>query len=70
MCEKSKCRHRTEDLCSCPPVKNREDNLFALLEHMAVNMTDVHWELDYTDLNRPEKRRLCRLPCLRRRALP
>lgn len=25
MCEKSKCRRRTEDLCSCPPVKNRED---------------------------------------------
>ena len=48
MCEKSKCRHRTEDLCSCSPVKNREDNLLALLEHMAVNMTDVHWELDYT----------------------
>lgn len=61
MCEKSKCRHRTEGLCSCPPVKNREDNLLALLEHMAVNMTDVHWELDYTDLNRPEKRRLCRV---------
>ena len=58
MCEKSKCRHRTEGLCSCSPVKNREDNLLALLEHMAVNMTDVHWELDYTDLNRPEKRRL------------
>ena len=61
MCEKSKCRRRTEDLCSCPPVKNREDNLFALLEHMAVNMTDIRWELDYTDLNRPEKRRLCRV---------
>ena len=61
MCEKSKCRHRTEGLCSCSPVKNREDNLLALLEHMAVNMTDVHWELDYTDLNRPEKRRLCRV---------
>ena len=49
MCEKSKCRHRTEGLCSCPPVKNREDNLLALLEHMAVNMTDIRWEPDYTD---------------------
>ena len=61
MCETSKCQHRAEDLCTCPPVKNREDNLLALLEHMAVNMTDIRWELDYTDLNRPEKRRLCRV---------
>ena len=59
MCEKSKCQHRAVDLCSCPPVKNRGENLLALLEHMAVNMTDIRWELDYTDLNRPEKRRLC-----------
>ena len=61
MCEKIKCRHQTEGLCSCPPVKNRGENLIALLEHMAVNMTGIRWELDYTDLSRPEKRRLCRV---------
>ena len=27
MCEKSKCQHQTEGLCSCPPVKNRGENL-------------------------------------------
>lgn len=61
MCEKRKCRHRAEDICSCPPVKNREKDVLALLEHMASNMTDIRWELDYADLNRPEKRRLCRV---------
>ena len=61
MSEINKCRHGAEGLCSCPPVRNREGNFLALLEHMAVNMTDIRWELDYTDLSRPEKRRLCRV---------
>ena len=61
MCEPSKCPHKTVDLCTCPPVRNRGENLIALLEHMAVNMKDIRWELDYSDLNKPEKRRLCRV---------
>ena len=61
MCEKNKCRHRAEGFCACPPVKIREENFLTLLEHMAVNMMDIRWELDYTDLNHPEKRRLCRV---------
>ena len=65
MCEKSKCQHRAEGFCSCPPVKDRGENFLALLEHMAVNMTDIHWELDYADLNHPEKRRLCRVGACR-----
>lgn len=50
MCEKNKCRHRAEGFCACPPVKNREENFLTLLEHMAVNMMDIRWELDYTDI--------------------
>lgn len=32
MCEKSKCRHQTEDLCSCPPIRKRGENPLVLLE--------------------------------------
>ena len=59
MCETSKCRNQAEGLCSCPPVKNRGENILALIEHVAANMTNIRWELDYTDINRSEKRRLC-----------
>ena len=61
MCEKVKCQRQAADLCSCPPVRNRAENVLALIEHLTVNMTDIRWELDYTDLERPEKRRLCRV---------
>lgn len=65
MCEKAKCQRQAADLCSCPPVRNRAENVLTLIEHLAVNMTDIRWELDYTDLSRPERRRLCRVGACR-----
>lgn len=61
MREKTVCPHRAEELCSCAPVKNKGKDISALAVHIAVNMTDIRWELEYTDIDRPEKRRLCRV---------
>ncbi len=61
MREKTACPHRAEKLCSCAPVKNRGKDISALAVHVADNMADIRWELEYTDINRPEKRRLCRV---------
>lgn len=59
MCEKRTCSHHGEELCTCRPVKERDADIISLISHVFTNMTDVMWELDYTDINRPEKRRLC-----------
>lgn len=61
MCERRNCRHNAADLCTCTPVKERAENIFLLIQHVAANMENVEWELDYTDLNRPERRRLCQV---------
>ncbi len=61
MCDKSVCPHKAEELCLCRPVKERDQDVLALVEHVAANMADIRWELDYTDIDRPEKRRLCRV---------
>lgn len=61
MCERRKCPHNEQELCSCEAVGKKNGDMLALVEHIAVNMTDIHWELEYTDIDRPEKRRLCRV---------
>ena len=60
MCEEMQaCPYKTERMCTCAPVRDRENNALELIGHIASNMTDIRWELAYTDLNRSEKRRLC-----------
>lgn len=59
MREKQTCPHGPESLCSCKPLKEREKDIAGFLRHISENMTNEVWELDYTDINRPEKRRLC-----------
>jgi len=61
MCDKSVCPHKAEKLCSCRPLSEKGEDILALVEHLAVNMTNIHWELEYTDINKVEKRRLCRV---------
>lgn len=61
MCDKSVCPHKAEELCSCRPLREKSEDILALVEHVAVNMTDIHWELEYTDINKAEERRLCRV---------
>ena len=36
-------------MCGWPPVRKKGENPLTLLDHMAVNMTDIRWEPDYTD---------------------
>lgn len=59
MCEVRACPYKTERMCSCAPVRGRENNALRLIRHVASNMTDIHGKLTYTDINRPEKWRLC-----------
>lgn len=59
MCEHRKCRHNAQQLCSCVALKKKD--FLALAIHVYENMTDVQWELDYTDLFQAEPRRLCRV---------
>lgn len=73
MCETRSCPHEADALCTCRALLERDNDIIGLLTHIHENMTDVEWELDYTDLSRPEKRRLCpggQVPHLRRPALP
>lgn len=59
MCETRSCPHEADALCTCRALKERDKDIIGLLTHIHENMKDVEWELDYTDLSRPEKRRLC-----------
>lgn len=59
MCEKRSCPHEADALCTCRALKERDKDIIGLLTHIHENMKDVEWDLDYTDLSRPEKRRLC-----------
>lgn len=59
MSEKQRCKHDSADLCVCKPIEERDHDPIALLLHVSTNMEKAEWELDYTDINRPEKRRLC-----------
>ena len=57
MCDAKKCRHERRDLCSCRPVQ--KGNVIELAAHMAANMKDVEWELDYKSLETVMYGRLC-----------
>lgn len=59
MCGKRSCRHEADALCTCRALRERDNNIMGLLTHIHENMKAVEWELDYTDLSHPEKRRLC-----------
>lgn len=45
MCEKHYCTHSPETLCSCAPVQSGD--VAQIVFHMAENMEDIRWELDY-----------------------
>ena len=48
MCEKHYCTHSPETLCSCAPVQSGD--VAQIVFHMAENMEDIRWELDYKSL--------------------
>lgn len=53
MCEKHYCTHSPETLCSCAPVQSGD--VAQIVFHMAENMEDIRWELDYKSLGGPER---------------
>lgn len=59
MSENQRCKHDPADLCVCKPIEERGHDPVTLLLHVSANMEKEEWELDYTDINQPEKRRLC-----------
>ena len=61
MCEEAACPHASEEFCNCAPVRHKEQDILGLVEHIACSLVNAWWELEYTDLYRPEKRRLCRI---------
>lgn len=57
MCEKHYCTHSPETLCSCAPVQSGD--VAQIIFHMAENMEDIRWELDYKSLADLSDYRLC-----------
>ena len=57
MCEKHYCTHSPETLCSCAPVQSGD--VAQIVFHMAENMEDIRWELDYKSLADLSGHRLC-----------
>ena len=57
MCEKHYCTHSPETLCSCAPVQSGD--VAQIVFHMAENMEDIRWELDYKSLADLRGHRLC-----------
>ena len=57
MCEKDRCTHSPDTLCSCAPVQSGD--VAQLVFHMAENMEDIRWELDYKSLADLSDYRLC-----------
>ena len=57
MCEKHYCTHLPETLCSCAPVQSGD--VAQIVFHMAENMEDIRWELDYKSLGDLSGHRLC-----------
>lgn len=45
MCETNHCSRTPEDLCTCMDWQN--DDLIRTVTHLAENITDIDWELDY-----------------------
>lgn len=57
MCEKDRCSYSSETLCSCDSVQSGE--VLQIVFHMAENMEDIRWELDYKSLADLSDYRLC-----------
>ena len=57
MCEKDHCTHSPDTLCSCAPVQSGD--VAQIVFHMAENMEDIGWELDYKSLADLRGHRLC-----------
>lgn len=57
MCEKNHCSRTSEDLCTCMDWQNGD--LIRTVTHLAENITDIDWELDYKDLADVQGQRLC-----------
>lgn len=57
MCEKNHCKRSPEDLCTC--MDWQKDDLIRTVMHLAENITDIDWELDYKDLADVQEHRLC-----------
>lgn len=57
MCEKNHCSRTPEDICTCMDWQN--DDLIRTVTHLAENITDIDWELDYKDLADVQGHRLC-----------
>ena len=57
MCEKKHCSRTPEDLCTCMDWQN--DDLIRTVTHLAENITDIDWELDYEGLADVQGHRLC-----------
>ena len=57
MCQKMNCPHGDRELCTCSPVKSKD--MMELVLHVANNLTEPEWELEYTTLSQAETRRLC-----------
>ena len=57
MCDKLRCAHSVEDLCSCAPVQSGD--VLQIVLHLAENMEDINWELDYKSLADLRGCRLC-----------
>ena len=57
MCEKNHCSRTTEDLCTCIDWQNSD--LIRTVTHLAENITDIDWDLDYKELADVQGHRLC-----------
>ena len=57
MCGKLHCAHSADDLCICAPVQSGD--VLQIVFHLAENMEDINWELDYKSLADLNGCRLC-----------
>ena len=57
MCGKDRCSYSSETLCSCDSIQSGE--VLQIVFHMAENMEDIRWELDYKSLADLRGHRLC-----------
>ena len=48
MCEKNHCSRMPEDLCTC--MDWQHGDLIRTVTHLAENITDIDWDLDYKEL--------------------
>lgn len=60
MRDEKNCPFEHGQMCSCKPVRERNGDIVALIQHLSEKICDVEWLLDYTDIQKAEHRRLCR----------